>query len=84
MTGVNADRLRRLTLELLEVESPTGDTGDAARLYARRLEKAGLTVELLEAFEDHASARGEAAAEQARLRRESQERPASMPHAEDA
>ena len=34
---VDADRLRDLTLELVEVESPTGDTAEVARLYARRL-----------------------------------------------
>jgi acetylornithine deacetylase/succinyl-diaminopimelate desuccinylase-like protein len=41
-------RLRDLTLELVEVESPTGDTAAAARLYARRLEEIGMQVELLE------------------------------------
>jgi acetylornithine deacetylase len=34
------------TLELVEVPSPTGDTADAARLYASWLEEAGLEVEL--------------------------------------
>ena len=32
---VNAERLRDRTLALVEVESPTGDTADAALLYAR-------------------------------------------------
>jgi acetylornithine deacetylase/succinyl-diaminopimelate desuccinylase-like protein len=45
---VDADRLRDLTLELVEVESPTGDTTDVARLYARRLEGIGMKVELLD------------------------------------
>ena len=39
--GVDADRLRDLTLALVEVESPTGDTAEVARLYARRLEEIG-------------------------------------------
>ena len=34
MTEVDAGRLRDLTLELVEVESPTGDTAEVARLYA--------------------------------------------------
>jgi acetylornithine deacetylase/succinyl-diaminopimelate desuccinylase-like protein len=46
--NVDGDRLRDLTLELVEVESPTGDTAEVARLYARRLEEIGLEVELLE------------------------------------
>ena len=33
---VDADRLRDLTLELVEVDSPTGDTAEVARLFARR------------------------------------------------
>jgi len=45
---VDANRLRDLTLELVEVESPTGDTADVARLYARRLEEIGLEVEVLD------------------------------------
>jgi len=44
---VDAARLRDLTLELVEVESPTGDTADVARLYARRLQEIGMEVELL-------------------------------------
>ena len=46
--SVDADRLRDLTLELVEVESPTGDTAEVARLYGRRLEELGLEVELLD------------------------------------
>ena len=46
--SVDSDRLRDLTLELVEVESPTGDTAEVARLYARRLEEIGLEVELLD------------------------------------
>lgn len=46
--SVDADRLRDLTLELVEVESPTGDTADAARLYAERLRDAGLEVDVLD------------------------------------
>ena len=45
---VDANRLRDLTLELVEVESPTGDTADVARLYARRLGEIGLDVEVLD------------------------------------
>lgn len=44
---VDAARLRDLTLELVEVESPTGDTANVARLYAQRLEELGMEVELL-------------------------------------
>jgi acetylornithine deacetylase/succinyl-diaminopimelate desuccinylase-like protein len=44
---VDAARLRDLTLELVEIESPTGDTAEVARLYARRLEEIGMDVELL-------------------------------------
>ncbi len=47
--SVDASRLRDLTLELVECPSPTGDTADVARLYARRLEELGLEVELLDA-----------------------------------
>ena len=46
--SVDADRLRDLTLELVQVESPTGDTAEVARLYGRRLEELGLEVELLD------------------------------------
>ena len=34
------------TLELVRVESPTGDTADAAHLYAEWLRDAGLEVEV--------------------------------------
>jgi acetylornithine deacetylase/succinyl-diaminopimelate desuccinylase-like protein len=40
--------VRDLTLELVEVPSPTGDTAEVARLYARRLEEIGMEVELLD------------------------------------
>lgn len=46
--SVDADRLRDLTLELVEVESPTGDTAEVARLYATRLRDIGMEVELLD------------------------------------
>ena len=46
--NVDADRLRDLTLELVEVESPTGDTAEVARLYGNRLEEIGMDVELLD------------------------------------
>jgi acetylornithine deacetylase/succinyl-diaminopimelate desuccinylase-like protein len=46
--NVSAERLRDLTLELVEVASPTGDTAEVARLYARRLAEIGMEVELLE------------------------------------
>jgi acetylornithine deacetylase len=45
---VDAGRLRDLTFELVEVESPTGDTAEVARLYARRLEEIGMEVEVLD------------------------------------
>jgi acetylornithine deacetylase/succinyl-diaminopimelate desuccinylase-like protein len=45
---VDADRLRDLTLELVAIESPTGDTEDVARRYAQRLEEIGMEVEVLE------------------------------------
>jgi acetylornithine deacetylase/succinyl-diaminopimelate desuccinylase-like protein len=45
---VDAGRLRDLTFELVAVESPTGDTAEVARLYARRLEQIGMEVELLD------------------------------------
>ena len=45
---VDAARLRDLTLELVEVESPTGDTAEVARLYGRRLKELGMEVELLD------------------------------------
>jgi acetylornithine deacetylase/succinyl-diaminopimelate desuccinylase-like protein len=43
----SADRLRDLTLELVSVDSPTGDTAEVARLYGERLREAGMEVELL-------------------------------------
>jgi acetylornithine deacetylase/succinyl-diaminopimelate desuccinylase-like protein len=46
--SVDASRLRDLTLELVRVESPTGDTAEVARLYAARLEELGMDVELLD------------------------------------
>ena len=46
MSGADAERLRDLTLELVEVESPTGDTAEVARLYAKRLEEIGMDVEV--------------------------------------
>jgi acetylornithine deacetylase/succinyl-diaminopimelate desuccinylase-like protein len=46
--GVEADRLRDLTFELVEVASPTGDTAAVARLYAQRLAEIGMDVEVLD------------------------------------
>ncbi len=46
--SVDADRLRDLTLELVEVESPTGDTAEVSRLYGQRLHEIGMEVELLD------------------------------------
>ncbi len=45
---VDADRLRDLTLELVEIESPTGDTAVVARRFAQRLEEIGMEVEVLD------------------------------------
>ncbi len=45
---VDADRLRDLTLELVEIHSPTGDTAEVARRYAQRLEEIGMQVEVLD------------------------------------
>ena len=45
---VDADRLRDLTLELVEIESPTGDTAEVARRFAQRLEEIGMEVEVLD------------------------------------
>ena len=44
--SVDAQRLRDLTLELVRVESPTGETHEAAGLYAQRLEEVGMEVEV--------------------------------------
>jgi len=46
VTAVDPARVRELTLELVRVESPTGETRAASELYARRLEELGLEVEL--------------------------------------
>jgi acetylornithine deacetylase/succinyl-diaminopimelate desuccinylase-like protein len=46
--SVSADRVRDLTLELVEIESPTGETAEVARLYAQRLEEIGMEVEVLD------------------------------------
>jgi acetylornithine deacetylase/succinyl-diaminopimelate desuccinylase-like protein len=46
--SVDGERLRDLTLELVEVESPTGDTAEVARLYGQRLVEFGMEVELLD------------------------------------
>ena len=43
---VDPERLCDLTLELVRVESPTGETRDAAALYAQRLEELGMDVEV--------------------------------------
>lgn len=48
MPAPDSARVRDLALELVQVESPTGDTADVARLYARRLEELGMEVELLD------------------------------------
>lgn len=45
---VDADRLRELTLELVEIPSPTGDTAAAAHRYGERLADEGLEVEILD------------------------------------
>jgi acetylornithine deacetylase/succinyl-diaminopimelate desuccinylase-like protein len=46
--SVSAERLRDLTLELVSVASPTGDTADVAHLYARRLAEIGMDVQMLD------------------------------------
>jgi acetylornithine deacetylase/succinyl-diaminopimelate desuccinylase-like protein len=46
--GVDADRLRDLTLALVEVESPTGDTAAVAWRYANILAALGLAVEVID------------------------------------
>jgi acetylornithine deacetylase/succinyl-diaminopimelate desuccinylase-like protein len=43
---VDPERLRELTLELVRVESPTGETRAAADVYAQRLEALGMEVEV--------------------------------------
>lgn len=45
---VDADRLCNLTLELVQVESPTGDTAEVAHLYAQRLAEIGMEMEVLD------------------------------------
>jgi acetylornithine deacetylase/succinyl-diaminopimelate desuccinylase-like protein len=45
---VDGAALGTLTLELVETESPTGDTAEVARLYGERLAERGLEVELLD------------------------------------
>ncbi|HUY72318.1 MAG TPA: M20 family metallopeptidase [Gaiellaceae bacterium] len=45
---VDAERLRDLTLALVEVESPTGQTAEVASLYAGRLAQIGMEVELID------------------------------------
>lgn len=45
---VDAGRLRDLTLELVEIDSPTGDTAEVARRFALRLEEIGMDVEVLD------------------------------------
>lgn len=45
---VEGEALAELTLELVRVQSPTGDTEEVARLYAERLSERGLEVELLD------------------------------------
>jgi acetylornithine deacetylase/succinyl-diaminopimelate desuccinylase-like protein len=44
----SADRLRDLTLELVEIASPTGDTSAVAHRYAEILDEIGLDVEVLD------------------------------------
>jgi len=44
--SVDAGRLRDLTLDLVRLESPTGETRAAADLYASRLEELGMEVEV--------------------------------------
>jgi acetylornithine deacetylase len=45
---VDSEGLAALAFELVEVPSPTGDTGDVARLYGERLAERGMEVELLD------------------------------------
>ena len=48
MSAVSPNRLRDRTLALVEVESPTGDTADAARRYADWCEEFGMDIEFLD------------------------------------
>ena len=45
---VDPDRLRDLTLELVQIESPTGDTAAVAWRYANVLAEIGLQVEVID------------------------------------
>ncbi len=47
---VDAGRLRDLTLELVSIPSPTGDTAAVAEAYGDYLQTVGMTVELLRDF----------------------------------
>ena len=46
--SVDRERLAALALELVEIESPTGDTAAVSRLFGARLEELGMEVELLD------------------------------------
>ncbi|MEI7760242.1 MAG: M20 family metallopeptidase [Thermoleophilia bacterium] len=46
--NVDAERLRDLTLQLVEISSPTGDTAEVAGVYAQRLREIGMEVEVLD------------------------------------
>jgi len=47
---VNADRLRDLTLALVRIPSPTGDSVEATELYADTVQRLGLAVDVLYDF----------------------------------
>ena len=52
---VSAERLRDLTLELVRVPSPTGDSRAVSELYAERVRELGLNVEIVRDYPESPS-----------------------------